>query len=446
MAPPPPSLSGPALLLLLAAASGAAAAFEVVRDEAAGCAWPPASALGDAQVTKSSAACRGKCVRTKGCTRYAWREAGGGTCTLSSGAADGDDLWAGAVPSDAPGARCGVTPDWSGRAWAPGCWFNQPLLAGSGPSATLATCRALCAATPNCTHVTFSREAGAGSCGLHGGPASRARGLVAPALSSCANALRVAAPPPAGGPRTLKFVNACPQPIWLSSTHNTDRMPLPGGVVKIAQGASYTYDIPSNGWAGRLWPKVGCDDAGTNCAFGDSVPPCPPGGCSPPAETKVEFNWPTDPNADCWYDVSLVDGFSLPMRITPANAPASHPTCTPTACDVSLAACPTDEADVGDLRAVVGGQVVACLSPCKKWNYDAPWGLHKSEQVEPGLWFCCPTPPTTPATCSANRIVNTKYVNLVRSACKTAYSYAYDDTAGLHACPGSMSFTVTLCP
>lgn len=30
--------------------------------------------------------------------------------------------------------------------------------------------------------------------------------------------------------------------------------------------------------------------------------------------------------------------------------------------------------------------------------------------------------------------------------CPTAYSYAYDDTAGLHACPSEVSFEVVFCP
>lgn len=38
----------------------------------------------------------------------------------------------------------------------------------------------------------------------------------------------------------------------------------------------------------------------------------------PPAETKVEFFYPAqnDQNA-VWYDISLVDGYSLPMEIIP---------------------------------------------------------------------------------------------------------------------------------
>ncbi len=86
------------------------------------------------------------------------------------------------------------------------------------------------------------------------------------------------------------------------------------------QNARITFNIPDFGWAGRFWPKTGCDGSGQSCAVGQSVAPCPSGGCQPPADTKVEFFFPSvsDSNA-IWYDVSLVDGYSLPMEIIPSR-------------------------------------------------------------------------------------------------------------------------------
>ena len=39
--------------------------------------------------------------------------------------------------------------------------------------------------------------------------------------------------------------------------------------------------------------------------------------------------------------------------------------------------CPKNENEVGDLRVTKNGKTVACLSPCKKWNYPPPYGLGK---------------------------------------------------------------------
>lgn len=108
-------------------------------------------------------------------------------------------------------------------------------------------------------------------------------------------------------------------PIWLQSQPNNNLPPLRGGqIVKLNPGERTKYDIDDGGWAGRLWPKVGCDDGGGNCEFGQSIPPCPAGGCHPPAETKVEFFFPPmNAPQDSFYDISLVDGFSLGSEIIP---------------------------------------------------------------------------------------------------------------------------------
>ncbi len=115
------------------------------------------------------------------------------------------------------------------------------------------------------------------------------------------------------GERSITFVNRCNYPIWMN--------PFPtvgNGIQRLEQNARTIYNIPDSGWKGRFWPKTECDGNGQNCAVGQSVPPCPSGGCQPPAETKVEFFFPTmnDRNS-VWYDISLVDGYSLPMEIIP---------------------------------------------------------------------------------------------------------------------------------
>lgn len=243
----------------------------------------------------------------------------------------------------------------------------------------------------------------------------------------------------------LSVFNNCPYSTWLATTPNNGVNPLPGGTVRLDPGQRYTYQIPNGGWAGRFWPKTGCNGEGTNCEFGDSSPPCPADGCQPPADTKIEFFFPPQPpTSDSWYDISLVDGYSLPMKIVPRGGESGA--CVTTSCDMSLAACPQDETSgLGDLRIIKNGKTVACLSPCKKWNYPPPYGFGNDEQVPPGVDMCCPTPPIQPAQCSSGPVINTKYVNLVHSSCPSAYSYAYDDFAGLHNCPGDKSFDVTIC-
>jgi len=118
--------------------------------------------------------------------------------------------------------------------------------------------------------------------------------------------------------RQISFTNRCPQEVWVSPLTNAQGPMLPPGIVKLTNGQTYAYEIPNSGWGGRFWPKTGCDANGQNCEVGQSTDPCGPTGCDPPAETKVEFFFPPlgDPN-DVWYDVSLVDGYSLAAAIVP---------------------------------------------------------------------------------------------------------------------------------
>jgi hypothetical protein len=121
--------------------------------------------------------------------------------------------------------------------------------------------------------------------------------------------------------RQITFTNRCSQDVWVSPLTNAQGPVLQPGIVKLANGANFAYQIPDGGWGGRFWPKTGCDGNGQNCEVGQSSDPCGPTGCDPPADTKVEFFFPTisDPN-DVWYDVSLVDGYSLPASIVPDSS------------------------------------------------------------------------------------------------------------------------------
>lgn len=117
--------------------------------------------------------------------------------------------------------------------------------------------------------------------------------------------------------RQITFKNRCHRKIWISPLTNANGAPI-GNIRQLNTNAKTTYNIPDSGWGGRFWPKTECDRNGQNCKVGQSMPPCPPKGCQAPAETKVEFFFPrSGQSANVWYDISLVDGYSLPMEIIP---------------------------------------------------------------------------------------------------------------------------------
>lgn len=120
------------------------------------------------------------------------------------------------------------------------------------------------------------------------------------------------------GDRTIRISNRCADTIWIGQQTNGNKAPLAGGIRKVDSNQNTVINIPSSGWAGRMWPKIGCNSQGEACAFGQSIPPCSQNGCTPPADTKIEFYFPSISDSNkIWYDISLVDGYSLAAKITP---------------------------------------------------------------------------------------------------------------------------------
>ncbi|KAK2994796.1 hypothetical protein RJ640_021028 [Escallonia rubra] len=216
--------------------------------------------------------------------------------------------------------------------------------------------------------------------------------------------------------------NSCSYTVWPGTLSGNGAAVLGDGGFALSPGASVKLPAPP-GWSGRFWARTGCNfDASGNgkCTTGDcgGVLKCTGGG-EPPV-TLVEFtvaNGNTQ-NKD-FYDVSLVDGYNVGMGV---RATGGTGDCQYAGCVNDLNAnCPA-ELRVTDSGS---GSVVACKSACAAFN--APE-------------FCCTGDYATPATCSP-----TKYSAMFKSACPTAYSYAYDDASSTCTCAGS-DYLITYCP
>ncbi|KAJ6643403.1 Glucan endo-1,3-beta-glucosidase [Pseudolycoriella hygida] len=328
--------------------------------------------------------------------------------------------------------------DWKGNNWAQWCDFVGNDLTNALTKAE--DCGGRCSSTPGCTHFTWTNYKG-GTCWMKKNGASKSDAIPKQDAGAVCGVTGVT--PATGKQRKITFVNRCAYPIWINPLTSANGPQLGNGIQRLEKNAQITYNIPDSGWEGRFWPKTECDNNGQKCAVGQSVNPCPSNGCQPPADTKIEFFYPLVGNPNTvWYDISLVDGYSLPMEIIPSTKTGS---CVTTNCAISLNACPANENSVGDLRVMKNGRVVQCLAPCKKWNYPAPYGKGQPEQSPTGLQFCCPTPPVSSKQCIAGEVTKTQYVKLIHRDCPTAYSYAYDDKGGLHNCPNPTNFTVNVC-
>jgi hypothetical protein len=231
--------------------------------------------------------------------------------------------------------------------------------------------------------------------------------------------------------RAFTFVNNTSQTIWAGALANSGFTTPANGGWEMAPGATYSFTVANN-WQGRFWGRTYCsfDSAGKGtCESGDcgGVLQCKGAGGVPPV-SLAEFTL-TGADGKDFYDVSFVDGFNVPMTITPVGG-ASPIAGNPYWCGV--AGCGTD-LNINcpaALRSVDGsGRTVACKSACEAFNTDQ---------------YCCRGAYNVSATCiPANWPVN--YAAYFKSGCPNAYSYAYDDATSTFTDAGA-SYRISFGP
>ena len=211
--------------------------------------------------------------------------------------------------------------------------------------------------------------------------------------------------------RVFTIINQCKTTIWPAVTPGDS---FGGGGFALKPGQSSVFTAPP-AWSSRIWGRTDCDfdQSGTGkCATGACGAALKCSGSGDPPASLAEF---TLANPD-FYDVSLVDGFNLPINVKPVNGRGN---CTAAGCDGDLRlTCPPE------LSVKAGGRTVACRSACDVFNTDQ---------------YCCRGQFAGPSTCPP-----TTYSKKFKEACPTAYSYAYDDRSSLFQCSGA-DYIITFC-
>ncbi|KAJ8657358.1 hypothetical protein O0I10_006911 [Lichtheimia ornata] len=165
----------------------------------------------------------------------------------------------------------------------------------------------------------------------------------------------------------------------------------------VGAGSSHDFQV-DGGWSGRFW---GCEDGKSGCSdYGSAV-------------SLAEFQFSGWGGKD-FYDISFVDGFNLPMSISPEGKSGSGYDCGAPKC-ASLPKCPKG----------LEGENGACKSAC------AAYGTPE---------YCCTGQYNSPDKCKASSLAKT-----FKDGCPDAYSYAYDDAKSTFAC-SSKKYTVVFCP
>ncbi|XP_030474413.1 thaumatin-like protein 1 [Syzygium oleosum] len=227
------------------------------------------------------------------------------------------------------------------------------------------------------------------------------------------------------GAVTLSFTNNCPYTVWPGTLTGGGGGQLSSTGFELATGASSSINDVPDTWSGRVWGRTGCatDASGkfvcSTADCGSGQVSCNGAGAIPPASLAEFTLAPAGSGQQDFYDISLVDGFNLPLSATPQGSGSG---CSTTSCAGNVnSVCPSELAVPGS-----DGSVVACKSACLALNQPQ---------------YCCTGAYGTPETCPP-----TDYSKIFKSQCPQAYSYAYDDKSSTFTCAGGADYLITFCP
>ncbi|KAF7138153.1 hypothetical protein RHSIM_Rhsim07G0092800 [Rhododendron simsii] len=168
---------------------------------------------------------------------------------------------------------------------------------------------------------------------------------------------------------TFEIRNNCPYTIWAAAS--------PGGGRCLDRGQSWTLNVAAGTKMARIWGRTNCnfDASGRGrCQTGDcgGVLQCMAWGAPPNTLAEYALNQFGNLN---FFDISLVDGFNIPMEFSPTRSPSRK--CRPLTYTANInGQCPNP------LRAPGG-----CVNPCE---------VFKTQE------YCCTQGPCGPTNYSGS--------------------------------------------
>ena len=201
------------------------------------------------------------------------------------------------------------------------------------------------------------------------------------------------------GTRHLRIRNHLAKELWVEVQSGGSVEPKSDGFL-LAAGKDSVYEVPNVWRASRLWGRTDRAQIGPS--------------------TLIEW---TMGKRD-WYDISLVDGYNLPVTVTPVpgtyakSDPGDPFQCGSISCTEDLlASCPEELRKTDAL-----GLATQCLSACSKWNQDE---------------YCCRGAFNSEQSCSPEAWIR-DYPRVFKNACPTAVTYAFDGSADTFVCPAGI--------
>ncbi|KAI4326991.1 hypothetical protein L6164_019500 [Bauhinia variegata] len=194
--------------------------------------------------------------------------------------------------------------------------------------------------------------------------------------------------------------NKCPYTVWAAA--------VPGGGKRLNRGETWTFNVSPGTKQARIWARTHCtfDRSGRGrCQTGDCGGDLECKGYGAPPNTLAEYGLNQYNNLD-FFDISLVDGFNVPMEFSPTSRGCRGIKC---ASNIN-GQCPRE------LKAAAG-----CNNPCTVFKTDQ---------------YCCKSGNCGP----------TNYSRFFKNRCPDACSYPEDDATSTFTCPSGTGYTVVFCP
>lgn len=284
----------------------------------------------------------------------------------------------------------------------------------------------------------------------------------------------------------LQISNQCPGTIWpavytMSGSGNSNTG------FSLSPGGNKTVYVPLD-WQGRVWGRSNCSFSSNGQASSGNGQACTTGDCggvlackspgTPPA-TLAEFTM-NGSSSQTFYDISLVDGYNLPLAIVlNANGISALQSLDPSTTN------PSCVASVGDMASepfdpYSNGQQFLGTSSSDPLPFDntttvsdvadwCPWDLQVNPPQAPGDGvypypdtnvarpafdpcysacakynqdnYCCTGQYDSVNTCSPNY-----YSKAAKSVCPDAYAYAFDDSTSTFVVPSGGGYSIIFCP
>lgn len=280
----------------------------------------------------------------------------------------------------------------------------------------------------------------------------------------------------------ISVVNSCQDTIYPAILTQGGTGPSKTGW-QAKSGSNQTVYVSAD-WQGRVWARTNCTwnasgASGTSCSTGDcgGLQACKGPGVAPASLAEFTLN---GSNSQTFYDISLVDGYNLPIAIVMlpegnSKLEAIDPSTTNPSCVASVSnLAPQNFNPYTNNQQFLGTSGSSPLpfntqttqSQVASW---CPWDLQVSPPLAPGdgvypypdgnvvrpafdpcysacvkygqANYCCTGRYNSPNKCQPNY-----YAKAAKAVCPDAYSYAYDDQTSTFINPTGAGYQVVFCP